>query len=348
MLCFVSLCYTLATATEAQAIQYSITDLGEYSATQLNNHGQVVGSLGAGDPRDYYLWENGVWTDLHLSTASFADKLTDGGKILFNGLLAFPTVTTVWDTSTGTSSGFPIVNLSKIREIDDAGNAVGSTKQADEYHGIIYWNGVLQDLGPKAGANGFNPAGQVVGYTEAESGEIHATLFENGSASDLGVLDGQSQSSAGDINENGVIIGVSRDPGWRAFAYRDGQMQDLGDLGGGEASPTDINNHNQIVGTSLIANDGDKERIEYNRAFLHQDGLMVDLNSLIDPALGWELRIAYAINDGGLILGSGQLNGERRSFLLTPVPEPSTYALGVLALWGLVALPRMIRVRPCR
>ena len=51
---------------------------------------------------------------------------------------------------------------------------------------------------------------------------------------------------------------------------------------------------------------------------------MLDLNSLIDPASGWVVTRANAINDRGQITGVGRFNGGFEvAVLLTPVPEPS-------------------------
>ncbi len=48
---------------------------------------------------------------------------------------------------------------------------------------------------------------------------------------------------------------------------------------------------------------------------------MSDLNDLIPPSSGWELLFAHAINASGQITGQGtNAKGERRAYLLTPVP----------------------------
>jgi hypothetical protein len=58
---------------------------------------------------------------------------------------------------------------------------------------------------------------------------------------------------------------------------------------------------------------------------------MFDLNSLIDASDEWTLSIALDISNTGLIVGWGTRNGEARSFLLRPVPEPATWLLAVVA-----------------
>ena len=54
---------------------------------------------------------------------------------------------------------------------------------------------------------------------------------------------------------------------------------------------------------------------------------MIDLNTRIDPQSGWTLEVAKGINDAGEIVGNGSHNGDYHAFLLTPIPEPSTFTL---------------------
>lgn len=58
-------------------------------------------------------------------------------------------------------------------------------------------------------------------------------------------------------------------------------------------------------------------------AFLYSNGVMVDLNTLIDPNLQITLAEARGINDLGQIV----VNGNGHAYLLTPVPEPGTWVL---------------------
>jgi hypothetical protein len=64
---------------------------------------------------------------------------------------------------------------------------------------------------------------------------------------------------------------------------------------------------------------------------------MIDLNLLIDPTTGWVLNEASGINESGQIVGWGLHNGQTRAFLITPVPEASTYGM-MLAGLGLVGI----------
>ena len=112
-------------------------------------------------------------------------------------------------------------------------------------------------------------------------------------------------------------------------------MTDLGSLLiGGNSRAYDINNLGQVVGSSG------------HPGFLWQDGVMTDLNDLIPPGAGWDIRVARAINDSGQIAGYGYVDlgqGDRtHAFVMTPVPEPAT----IIGLSGAVLL--LMRKRMCR
>lgn len=88
-----------------------------------------------------------------------------------------------------------------------------------------------------------------------------------------------------------------------------------------------INNNGVIVGASWLGNE--------MRGFVYVGGQMRDLNQLLDlSGEGWIIESANAINDDGWIVGTGFYNGgKERAFLLIPVPEPSSFLLGVLGVF---------------
>jgi probable HAF family extracellular repeat protein len=115
------------------------------------------------------------------------------------------------------------------------------------------------------------------------------------------------------------------------YDYNAGSLLDLGTLNGGlglTSSAADINDFNQVVGTSWMVTQLTSvyDPAQYH-AFLWQDGVMSDLNDTLPAGSGWILTAATAINDHGDIVGTGLLNGEMHGFLLSndqgPPPPPA-------------------------
>ena len=112
-------------------------------------------------------------------------------------------------------------------------------------------------------------------------------------------------------------------------------MQDLGALGGLYASSEalGINDSGQVVGY------WENQENSAVGAFVYSGGSMHDLNSLIPTDSGWSLEEATGINDSGQITGYGWIGRQEVGFLLTPIPEPSTFVLlaaGAVGLLGFV------------
>jgi len=92
-----------------------------------------------------------------------------------------------------------------------------------------------------------------------------------------------------------------------------------------QSSADDINSQGDVVG--YFNHDG-----LHDRAFLYRSGTLYDLNDLIPPGSGWVLRDAVSINDGGQIVGRGELPGQPYTiayFLLTP-STPQQVAGGLI------------------
>jgi probable HAF family extracellular repeat protein len=126
---------------------------------------------------------------------------------------------------------------------------------------------------------------------------------------DLGTLGG-TPSAAYAINADGQIAGISytSDGVRHAFLWQNGVMSDLGTFNGGaESQGLAINNSGQVVGVSDI-----------NGATLWRGGQIIDLNSLVSPGSGLQLRVAQGINAAGNIVGQGYhvADGSHFAFLL--------------------------------
>jgi probable HAF family extracellular repeat protein len=223
--------------------------------------------------------------------------------------------------------------------VNDSGTAVGVALTGDDIP-FVYDGSTMTALatlgGDDGAANDVNSLGDIVGYSKNTDGQQHATIWSGGgSPTDLGTLGG-SYSLASAINDYGVIAGYSTSPSYmHAFVWDDGVMTDLGTLGGTSSYARDINDAGCVVGnastTSGVA------------AFIWDGSVMYNLNDFVVDGELWTLTEAKGINDLGQIVGYGQLDGQSRAFLLTPiVPAPASLILGVLGV-GLTIVARRRR-----
>ena len=236
--------------------------------------------------------------------------------------------------------------------IDAAGHVVGVAILAG---GITHGfrsdsNGGMSDLGVinpggSSEALGTNASGLTVGFATDDKGKTRAVRAAPGGIFTLilTLLPGGSSSQATAVNSLGVIVGsADRFGSIRAAVFNpDNTVRDLGLLSGGTSSHANsINTAGLIVGQ---ADTGGSLRAVLTDT--NGNGL-IDLNSLVDPGLGWTLTSATGINDLGMITGVGTLNGRDHAFLLTPgvVPEPASLILMTL---GGVFLA-LSRLRPGR
>jgi probable HAF family extracellular repeat protein len=261
-------------------------------------------------------------------------------------------------TDLGTFGG----SSSYANGINNAGTVVGTAYlSADStFHAFMTQGGKLVDIGTLVGAGGYSEAlaingqGLAVGYSLAANGGQHAFSYANGTMIDLGTLGG-TNSQAYAVNGSGMVAGVAYLAGdalAHGFVYAKGVMTDLGTMGATLSFAYDIDDAGDVVG-GLETYDPDGSVLK--QAFLYGGGQMTDLNSLIDPAAGWNLQWASAINDKGQIEARGcQANGSCQDLLLTRVdsahpasnvPEPEAFSAGIvgLALFGLLRRRRGAR-----
>lgn len=379
-----ALLFGLAFASSAQAAPaYAFTDitLGSYpDITDINNAGQVVGSAyvevsSAQGPRTEHrgflytqgqfqvLGSLGVATDAYGTPSSYsaARAINIAGQVVGTS----DTATTVYDSrghaygrapfswAQGQMSALPNAAGFTPLAINAQGRMAGMVGEIDNYAGSdsrvasIYAAGQLtqlNQLGLGSAASGINDQNQVVGTYSIDRFNYvtHAFLYENGQVHDLGTLGGTSSSGSA-INAAGQIAGSSQLSGsdkFHAIRYSGGALQDLGTIGGFDNSlGRDINAQGVVVGAAYSGYD-----LEAAHAFVYSGGAMLDLNSLVDAQArqGWLLTDAVGINDQGIIVGHAVAGGQRRLFMLTPVPEAQSWAM---ALAGLLTVGGILRAR---
>jgi probable HAF family extracellular repeat protein len=188
--------------------------------------------------------------------------------------------------------------------------------------------------GDVAGASGectaFNTASSLVNLRP-----LHALLWQTGTVTDLGNLGGTGHGNgiqAYAVNRQDQVIGYSDLPGdttFHSFLWaKETGMKDLGTLPGDAASiAVNINDSGEVVGLSLDAN--------FNpRAYLWENGVMTDLNTLVNtnPLIpgGSPLFLATgcSINSSGVITGFAieMSTGEVHGYLATPAASSASSA----------------------
>lgn len=167
--------------------------------------------------------------------------------------------------------------------INDEGQIVGISGTCDNAvgafsakHAVLWDNGVVVSLGNLGGQGWNTPAainrhGDIVGFSDLPGDVVggvltpnfHAFIWtkETGKMTDIGVLPGDSLSEALDINDDGVVVGVSI-PSFHGFIYKlGGTIQDINKFIP-KSSPVvviganGINDRGEITGQGCIIADG--------------------------------------------------------------------------------------------
>lgn len=179
--------------------------------------------------------------------------------------------------------------------------------------GAAFW---INDFGHAVGASGLcSPYDGRYGLPlEPE----HALLWRNGQVINLGTLGGLINNAGLAINDIDQVVGASDltgDQVQHGFLWQRGKMTDLGTLAGDSVSAAiGINNWGQITGVSI----DDSGNL---RAFLWQNGVMMDMNDLIPADSSLYLLHGFGINDLGQVVGFAfDFNSnEVHAFVATPV-----------------------------
>lgn len=269
------------------------------------------------------------------------------GFVWQNGVMtALPTLGGANGFATGVNNRGQIVGWAETTFHDPSCNAnnqvlqflpVMWVKQNDQY--------VAEALPPYSGdadgaATSINQRGEVVGISGLCGGAIggataeHMVVWRNGQViRALPTLGGGYWNTPMDINNRGEIVGFSDLPGdsvaapnfqaflWSSRPFNCNGTQttgtcDLGVLSGDALSEAlGVNDREQVVGISLGST-------PYGQAFIYQNGVLTNLNSLVLPGTTLLLTDAQDINDEGVITGQAYdpNTGVIKAFVAIPVP----------------------------
>ncbi len=213
-------------------------------------------------------------------------------------------------------------DYSTASAINAAGDVVGSAQtKSGQKHAALWRTKQPRDLGLLAqgdysSARDINDKNDIVGEANlVPNGKPQAFVWHAGKMRQLPNLPGGTICSAQAINNKDEIIGscdLNNSSTQHGVIWRNGSIVDLGSLGdeGAPSTALDINNLGQVVGNS-----SDDDHL---RAFLWEDGKIINLNKLIPPDSGWTLLVASRINDKGEIIGRGYFHRTIHAFMLQP------------------------------
>lgn len=243
-------------------------------------------------------------------------------------------------------------NNSEASDVNDLGQVTGDAENGThdpgcisptvlDYEAVIWGpkKNHIKELPPIVGDTsgagvGINDNGDVVGESgpcglgqDSLSAYLHAVLWRRGKPIALPTLGGTNSNIGFSINEGGEAAGYSALTGnatvHAAFWKTSRSVADLGTLpGDAQSYGVSINNAGQIVGASC--------GVVTCRAFLWQNGGMIDLNTLIPPSSRYLLTGAGAINDSGVIVGGAYdtTTGDTIGFVAIPTGQSSARTHG--------------------
>jgi probable HAF family extracellular repeat protein len=302
-----------------------------------NNRGQISGIAETTDINPF----NEAWSCAQANFPTITNHICFGFLWEAGVMTALPPLPGGIDSyAAGINNKGQIAGWAENGVHDPTCNNTPPINQVLQFEAVVWGPGLGQmtqlspfDSDPDSAATAINDKGQIVGISglcanaAGTTSAEHAVLWENKNAApiNLGNFDGGlAWNTPTAINDRGQVVGFGNQQGSPATAfnpigfYWDQQhgISPIPPIGDDKQSwAWGINKHGQVVGQSFNLNTGAA------RAFLYEDGQLIDLNTLIEPNSSLQLLLANDINDQGEIVGfaSDTNTGATVAFLAVPV-----------------------------
>jgi uncharacterized membrane protein len=327
-----SVAATLVATTGVQAqVIYTVEDLGSLGGPVNEAYDVSPDNQAVGRVLDASLAAKGVMWDRKIQNLNGASTQAGEARgISSNGLIAgsLGSFATLWQNGTPIPLD-PIAGhiASRGWDVNASGLVIGwSINNVGDPTAAQWLKGTLTPLDVNhSWAFAVNDAGQIIGRRDLATGR-EARLWHNGAGVTLPDLDADSSSATG-ISPRGIITGGACMPiaigvcAPRSVVWlgADHDMTLLLNFPGALfQAPWSANDRGIVVGNVELDFGGENLRGIIWRL---PNPAPIDINTLIDPALGWTIRSAQAINHEGAIVGYGVRQGQSgvRAVLLRPV-----------------------------
>ncbi|MBI5433951.1 MAG: hypothetical protein HZA52_14060 [Planctomycetes bacterium] len=332
---------SVGAATEPTTTQLAATATYEFELLAAPNPGQSMGNgldsrtgLVVGGVRDLpgsfvpTLWRDGVSVNLPIpggATEAWAFRANQSGMVLCGA--QSPTGEIAFVHVGGQNQVLP--PLFGVRawaaDLNDAGIVVGGSSDAfaAHPHAAVAWlpSGVVLPLGSPATwtsiARGINASNVIVGEMRpTPSDPPQPFVWSHGVLAPLALPSSLAHGAAQDVNDRGTIVG-------QAFNAPATQVPIVWVSGAPFVLPLPptaskgyavrVNERGQILGAATLAASGEL------KPFLWSAGQFTFVEHLVASPAGWTYVGAFDLDDGGRIVGWGNLNGQVRGFVLTPL-----------------------------
>jgi probable HAF family extracellular repeat protein len=305
-------------------------------ATDLNQAGQVAGTIGEGPFNYPVVWDAAGASTLMTITgpAGYASSINASGQV--SGYNQEDSAATfigavIWNGGNGVATLLNTISTGGVFYsyavgINAAGTAVGFAHDDSNESQAVVWNGVTPQVLPHAepldqsAAQAINANGQIVGVIQDHtSGAVIPYFWDTKTNGPLLTLGGEEGVAAG-INDSAQIVGWSDSStgSQHATLWTNGMATDLGFVTGYTSSVAHrINSAGMIVGYSAVSGN------DFGRATLWDGKTVLDLNSVLSTADAKFITLtdAVGINDKGWIAVNGQDTREANptAYVLKPV-----------------------------